>query len=139
MLRNRFPDSTQVIFGMGWYNSDGATALIFDVASGQSIDSFSQPRPGGCTSTGNGNNCGQNNGVSWSPTGMNIAQAFGRNDEGFYIWFANIDPDQDGWNTTDQGDGKVDQFLMSQPNGMTLITMLLAIILSPLSNQMLAF
>ena len=41
---------------------------------------------------------------------MNIAQAFGRNDEGFYIWFANIDPDQDGWNTTDQGDGKVDQF-----------------------------
>ena len=104
------PDSTQVIFGMGWYNSDGATALIFDVASGQSIDSFSQPRPGGCTSTGNGNNCGQNNGVSWSPTGMNIAQAFGRNDEGFYIWFANIDPDQDGWNTTDQGDGKVDQF-----------------------------
>ena len=31
---NRFsPDSTQVIFGMGWYNTDGATALIFDIAS----------------------------------------------------------------------------------------------------------
>ena len=34
----------------------------------------------------------------------------GRNDEGVYFWHADIDPDMDGWNSTDQGDGKVDAF-----------------------------
>ena len=104
------PDGNQVVFGLGWYAADGATAKIYEISSGNSIDSFAQSRPGGCSGTGNGNQCGQNNGVSWSPDGTYIAQAFGRNDEGFYIWKSDLDPDNDGWNTTDQGDGKVDEF-----------------------------
>ncbi|MEC8589202.1 MAG: hypothetical protein VXY35_03515, partial [Candidatus Thermoplasmatota archaeon] len=59
------PDGNQVVFGMGWYAADGATAKIYEVSSGTLIDTFSQSRPGGCTSTNN-NQCGQNNGVSWS-------------------------------------------------------------------------
>ena len=39
-----------------------------------------------------------------------IAQAFGKDDEGVYLWFADLDPDGDGWNSSDQGDGKVDAF-----------------------------
>ncbi|DAC11408.1 MAG TPA: hypothetical protein D7H86_07565, partial [Candidatus Poseidoniales archaeon] len=27
-----------------------------------------------------------------------------------YIWFADLDPDDDGWNTSDQGDGRQDAF-----------------------------
>ena len=104
------PDGNQVVFGLGWYAADGATARIYEISSGNSIDSFAQSRPGGCSGTGNSNQCGQNNGVSWSPDGTYIAQAFGRNDEGFYIWKSDLDPDNDGWNTTDQGDGKVDEF-----------------------------
>ena len=103
------PDGRQVIFGMGWYQSDGATARIYEVSTGNSVDNIVQPRPGNCNS-GNNNNCGENNGLSWSPDGSRIAQAFGRNDEGFYIWFADLDPDNDGWNTSDQGDGRTDAF-----------------------------
>ena len=104
------PDGTQVIFGFGWYAGDGATAKIYDIDTGNSVDDLVQPRPGGCTSTGGGNNCGQNNGLSWSPDGARIAQAFGKDDEGVYLWFADLDPDSDGWNSSDQGDGKVDAF-----------------------------
>ena len=103
------PDGTQVIFGMSWYQNDGAYARIYDVNTGNSVDNIAQARPGNCQS-GNGNNCGQSNGLSWSPDGSRIAQAYGRNNEGFYIWFADLDPDNDGWNTSDQGDGKSDAF-----------------------------
>ena len=103
------PDGTQVIFGMSWYQNDGAYSRIYDVTTGNSVDNIAQARPGNCQS-GNGNNCGQSNGLSWSPDGSRIAQAFGRNNEGFYIWFADLDPDNDGWNTSDQGDGKSDAF-----------------------------
>tara|TARA_B100000003_G_scaffold207206_1_gene224311 strand:+ start:158 stop:3574 length:3417 start_codon:yes stop_codon:yes gene_type:complete len=103
------PDGKQVVFGMSWYQGDGATSRIYDVATGNSVDNLLQPRPGNCSS-GNGNNCGSSYGLSWSPDGTRIAQAFGRNDEGFYIWFADLDPDNDGWNTSDQGDGKSDAF-----------------------------
>ena len=49
-------------------------------------------------------------GVAWSPDSTHIVTAHGRNDEGVYYWFADIDEDNDGYNTTDQGDGVVDAF-----------------------------
>jgi WD40 repeat protein len=103
------PDGTQVIFGFSWYQTDGAISRIYDVSTGNQVDLLAQARPGNCQS-GNGNNCGQTNGLSWSPDGSRVAQAFGRNNEGFYIWFADLDPDNDGWNTSDQGDGRSDAF-----------------------------
>jgi WD40 repeat protein len=103
------PDGTQVIFGFSWYQTDGAISRIYDVSTGNQVDLLAQARPGNCQS-GSGNNCGQTNGLSWSPDGSRVAQAFGRNNEGFYIWFADLDPDNDGWNTSDQGDGRSDAF-----------------------------
>ena len=60
--------------------------------------------------SGNNNQCGVMYGVAWSPDATHINMAHGRNDEGVYYWFANIDEDNDGYNTTDQGDGIVDAF-----------------------------
>ncbi len=102
-------DSSQVGAGMAWYQGDGNTARIYDSDSGVQIDSFAGPRPGGCTS-GNNNQCGQIEGMAWSPDSTRIVTAHGRNDEGVYYWFADIDEDNDGYNTTDQGDGVVDAF-----------------------------
>lgn len=102
-------DGSQVVAGMYWYQSDGATARVFESYTGNQIDSFSGPRPGGCTSGGN-NQCGTMYGVAWSPDSTHIVTAHGRNDEGVYYWFADIDEDNDGYNTTDQGDGVVDAF-----------------------------
>ena len=82
---------------------------VFDTDTGNAIDSLLQPRPNNCQGTQN-NNCGRTYGVSWSPDGSRIAQAYGTNDEGLYIWFADLDPDNDGWNTSDQGDGRSDAF-----------------------------
>ena len=103
-------DSTQVVSGMYWYQSDGASAIVYESDTGTEVDRFSGPRPGGCTSGGGGNNCGQLNGVAWSPDATHIVTAHGRNDEGVYYWFADIDEDKDGYPTTDQGDGVVDAF-----------------------------
>ena len=102
-------DSSQVIAGMYWYQADGATARVYFSNSGNQVDSFSGPRPGSCTS-GNNNQCGTIYGVAWSPDNTHIVTAHGRNDEGVYYWFADIDEDNDGYNTTDQGDGIVDAF-----------------------------
>ena len=102
-------DGSQVIAGMYWYQADGATARVYESNTGTQVDSFSGPRPGGCTS-GNNNNCGTIYGVTWSPDSTHIVTAHGRNDEGVYYWFADIDEDNDGYNTTDQGDGIVDAF-----------------------------
>ena len=59
-----------------------------------------------------GNNCGQiegyRSGALWDST--HIVTAHGRNDEGVYYWYADFDEDNDGYNTTDQGDGVVDAF-----------------------------
>ena len=82
---------------------------VFEVSTGNSIDTLSQPRPNNCQGTQN-NNCGRTYGVSWDPDGSRIVQAYGTRDEGLYIWFADLDPDNDGWNTSDQGDGKTDAF-----------------------------
>ncbi|MDP6224305.1 MAG: hypothetical protein QGF34_04515 [Candidatus Poseidoniaceae archaeon] len=102
------PDSSQVAAGLYWYGADGATAYIGETASGTEIDKVSGPRPGSCSSSNN--NCGTVYGLSWSPDSTQIVTAHGRNDEGVYFWSANIDEDNDGYNTTDQGDGIVDAF-----------------------------
>ncbi|MDA7740987.1 WD40 repeat domain-containing protein, partial [Euryarchaeota archaeon] len=102
-------DSSQVAAGMYWYQADGNTARIYNSDTGVQIDAFSGPRPGGCTS-GNNNNCGQIEGLTWSPDNTHIVTAHGRNDEGVYFWFADIDEDNDGYNSTDQGDGIIDAF-----------------------------
>ena len=92
------PDSTQVAAGHTYYQSDGASIRIFDThsTSASIIDTLSAPRPGGCTSGGNGNNCGSIYGVDWHPDGMYIISAHGRNDEGVYHWKVNPDLDSDG-------------------------------------------
>ena len=102
-------DSTQIAVGMYWYQTDGNTAYVYQVDTGTQVDSVSGPRPGNCQS-GNNNNCGTIYGISWSPDNTRIVTAHGRNDEGVYYWFADIDEDNDGYNTTDQGDGIVDAF-----------------------------
>ena len=65
-----------------------------------------------------------------------IAQAFGKDDQGIYVWFADLDPDNDGWNTSDQGDGKTDAFPMMEHNGKTVIAMVMEIIHYPLPKVM---
>jgi hypothetical protein len=50
------------------------------------------------------------NGIAWSPDSTHIVTAHGRGDEGLYFWYADLDEDNDGYNTTDQGDGVVDAF-----------------------------
>ena len=102
------PDSSQVAAGLYWYGGDGATAYIGETDTGTEIDKVTGPRPGGCTSSNN--NCGTIYGLSWSPDSNHLVTAHGRNDEGVYFWFADIDEDNDGYNTTDQGDGIVDVF-----------------------------
>ncbi len=102
-------DSSQVIAGMYWYGTDGATGYVYNSDSGSQVDSFSGPRPGSCSS-GSNNNCGVLYGSAWSPDSTHIVTAHGRNDEGVYYWYADIDEDNDGYPTTDQGDGVVDAF-----------------------------
>ena len=41
---------------------------------------------------------------------MKLVTAYGRNDEGIHYWIADIDEDNDGYNTSNQGDGVVDAF-----------------------------
>ena len=103
-------DSSQVVAGMGYYQADGATLRVFNSDSGVQIDAFNAPRPNGCSGTGGSNGCGINYGASWSPESTHIVSAHGRNNEGVYYWYADIDEDNDGYNSTDQGDGVVDAF-----------------------------
>ena len=103
------PDGSKFVIGLFWYEADGATAKIYETTTGLLVDAFSGPRPGNCAGTFN-NQCGQIDGVSWHPDGSKIATSHTRNDEGAYFWLADIDEDNDGYNTTDQGDGVVDAF-----------------------------
>ena len=103
------PDGSKFIVGMYWYEADGATAKIYETTSSLLVDAFSGPRPNNCAGTNN-NQCGQIDGVSWHPDGGKIVTSHTRNDEGVYFWYADLDEDQDGYNTYDQGDGVVDAF-----------------------------
>lgn len=104
------PDGSQVVFGMGWYQTSGSTAFVYNTDSGLSVDSFDFRPSQGCNSWGGGNPCGSFSGVSWHPDGIHIATTVSRNLEGLYYWYADLDEDNDGYNTTDQGDGIVDAF-----------------------------
>ena len=85
------PDSSQVAFSHSYYQGDGASINIFYATTGVQVDTLSAPRPGGCTSGGGGNNCGQVNGLDWHPDGNYIISAHGRNDEGYTIgWWTPI-------------------------------------------------
>ena len=99
-------DSRQVANGHSYYQGDGGSVKLFYTDTGVQVDLFGAPAPNGC----GGNNCGQVNGLSWSSDGMRLVTTYGRNDEGIHFWFANIDEDNDGYNTTNQGDGVVDAF-----------------------------
>ena len=103
-------DGSQVAAGMYWYGADGNVAKVYDTDSGVLIDTFNGPQYNGCSSGQNYGNCGEILGIAWSPDSSHIVTAHSRNDEGVYYWFADIDEDNDGYNTTDQGDGVVDAF-----------------------------
>ena len=92
------PDSTQVAAAHTYYQADGASVLIFKTHANAAttIEKLSAPRPGGCTSSGNGNNCGSIYGLSWHPDGDYIVSTHGRNDEGIYHWIVDPDIDNDG-------------------------------------------
>ena len=92
------PDSTLVAGAHTYYQSDGASIRVFETyaTTPTIIDTLASPRPGGCTSSGGGNNCGSIYGVDWHPDGLYIISAHGRNDEGVYHWKVNPDLDSDG-------------------------------------------
>jgi hypothetical protein len=90
------PDSTQLVAAHTYYQADGARLRVFNADTGYIVDTMSAPRPGGCTSSGGGNNCGSIYGVTWHPNGDYIISAHGRNDEGIYHWVVDPDIDNDG-------------------------------------------
>jgi len=105
------PDNTQVAFGIGYYSTDGGSILVYEHTTGLLVDRIQIARGNNaCSQFGNQNPCGDVNGVSWHPGGYHIAAAVDRNYEGVYFLFADLDPDNDGYNSTDQGDGIVDAF-----------------------------
>jgi len=103
------PDGSQVVFGLGYYQASGSTAFVYQTDSGLGVDTFDFKPSQGCNSW-QGNPCGTFSGISWHPDGIHIATTVSRNFEGLYYWYADLDEDNDGYNTTDQGDGIVDAF-----------------------------
>ena len=99
-------DSKQIANGHSYYQGDGGSIKIHTTDSGQLVDFFGAPAPNGC----GGNNCGQVNGLTWSSDGTKIVTTYGRDDEGIHYWIADLDEDNDGYNSSDQGDGVVDAF-----------------------------
>jgi hypothetical protein len=106
------PDASQVAYAFHFYSTDGAAVTVFDVSSGAFVDRVTA-RPAGdaCSGQNTGSNvCGRMYGLSWHPNGMQIVSVMGEDNEGVYYWTSDPDPDLDGWNSTDQGDGRVDAF-----------------------------
>ncbi len=105
------PDSNQIVYTIGYYSTNGGSAIIYEIPSGTQIDTLAVARGSNtCSQSGNSNPCGNVNSASWHPDGYNIALAVSRNYNGLYFMFADLDPDNDGYNSTDQGDGIVDAF-----------------------------
>ena len=104
------PDSRLIAQSHSYYQADGASIRIRETDTGNSIQVLTAPRPGGCSSSGGGNNCGQIEDIAWHPEGRRIVSVHARNDEGIYWWISDPDPDNDGFNTSDQGDGIIDLY-----------------------------
>jgi hypothetical protein len=108
---------------MYWYGADGNTVKVYQIDSGAFVDSFRGFQYNGCTSGGNNyGGCGEILGIAWSPDNTHIVSAHSRGDEGVYYWFADIDEDNDGYNTTDQGDGVIDASRVREVSGLIQIT-----------------
>ena len=105
------PDSNQVAFAISYYSTNGGTSIIYEIPSGTLIDTLSVARgSNSCSQSGNSNPCGTVQSVAWHPDGFHIALGVSRNYNGLYFMFADLDPDNDGYNSSDQGDGIVDAF-----------------------------
>ena len=105
------PDGRQVAYAMSYYLADGGTVKVYDLDSSLLVDTIEVASGGSsCSGTGGGNPCGRIETVSWHPDGFHIAAGASRNYNGLHFLSADIDPDMDGWNSSDQGDGRVDQF-----------------------------
>ena len=105
------PDSRQIAYAIGYYGSDGGSVLIYQHTTGLLVDRIELARgTSACSQFGGQNPCGDVNGVSWHPGGYNLVSAVDRNYQGIYFLFADLDSDNDGYNSTDQGDGIVDAF-----------------------------
>lgn len=105
------PDGTQVAFAIGYYSTNGGSVMVYEIDTSLLVDTIQIARGGNtCSQSGNGNPCGNVNSASWHPDGVHITAGVSRNYEGLYFLFADLDSDNDGYNSTDQGDGVVDAF-----------------------------
>ncbi len=106
------PDGSQVGYSFHFYTDDAASVTLYHINSNTLVTRLSA-RPTGdpCTdTTAPPNVCGRMYGFDWHPNGLDIISVMGQDNEGVYFWSSNLDPDSDGWNTSDQGDGREDAF-----------------------------
>ena len=127
-------DSSQVISAMYWYQADGATARA-TYGHRQPGRPFSGPRPADAPleTTTSAASCTAWRGAQTPITSLRHTVATTR----VYYWFANIDEDNDGYNTTDQGDGIVDAFPSDGHSGTTPTPTAMVITLLQPTNPML--
>ena len=106
------PDGSQVGYSFHFYTDDAASVTIYHINSNSLVTRLSaRPTGDACTdTTAPPNVCGRMYGFDWHPNGLDIISVMGQDNEGVYFWSSNLDPDNDGWNTSDQGDGRVDAF-----------------------------
>ena len=105
------PDGTQVAFTIGYYSTNGGSILVYEISTSLLVDTIQVARGSNtCSQSGNSNPCGNVNSASWHPDGIHIAAGVSRNYRGLYFLYADLDGDNDGYNSTDQGDGVVDAF-----------------------------
>jgi len=105
------PDGTQVAFTIGYYSTNGGSILVYEISTSLLVDTIQIARGSStCSQNGNSNPCGNVNSASWHPDGIHLTAGVSRNYQGLYFLYADLDGDNDGYNSTDQGDGVVDAF-----------------------------
>ena len=105
------PDGTQVAFTIGYYSTNGGSILVYEISTSLLVDTIQVARGSNtCSQSGNSNPCGNVNSASWHPDGIHMTAGVSRNYRGLYFLYADLDGDNDGYNSTDQGDGVVDAF-----------------------------